>query len=173
MQARGLTDHAERVAWLTAAVCRRMGLSPRPSEVIVTAALLHDVGKLALPRAVIDRPGRLSDAEAELVRQHAALGARTLRRIPGLAAEALLVLHSHERWDGRGYPSRLRGRGIPLGSRIIAACDAWDAMTNDRPYRTALPRDAALSELLAGGGVQWDDDVVTVLVSELSVRGEV
>ena len=173
MQARGLAEHAERVAFLSAAVCRRLTLSARPSEVVVTAALLHDVGKLAIPRDVLEHPGRLSDSALALVREHPAIGARTLRRMPGLNAEATLVLHSHERWDGLGYPSGLQGGRIPLGSRIIAACDAWDAMTNDRPYRLALSRDEALAVLLAGGGAQWDDDVVTALVSELSVRGEV
>ena len=173
MQARGLAEHAERVAFLAASVCRRMELSERPSEVVVTAALLHDVGKLAIPRDVLEHPGRLSDGALALIREHPAIGARTLRRMPGLNAEASLVLHSHERWDGLGYPTGLQGGRIPLGSRIIAACDAWDAMTNDRPYRLALPRQEAVSALIAGGGAQWDDDVVTVLVAELSIRGEV
>ena len=173
MQARGLAEHAERVAFLTASVCRRLDLSARPSEVVVTAALLHDVGKLALPHDVLEHPGRLSESALALVREHPAIGARTLRRMPGLNAEATLVLHSHERWDGLGYPSGLQGGRIPLGSRIIAACDAWDAMTNDRPYRSALPRDEAVAALLAGAGAQWDDDVVTALVAELATRGEV
>ena len=170
MEERGLVDHAVAVCTLTAAVCGRLGISDRPAEVIATAALLHDVGKLALPSAVLDHPGRLSEHDWELIRDHPLIGERTLRLVPGLEATAPLVRHSHERFDGNGYPDRLAGGLIPLGSRIIAACDAWDAMTSDRAYRSALSRDQALDALMAGAGAQFDVDVVAALIAVLSRR---
>ena len=168
MEERGLVEHAVAVCTLTAAVCRRLGISDRPAEVIATAALLHDVGKLALPSAVLDHPGRLCDEDWQLVRDHPVIGERTLRLVPGLESTAPLVRHSHERWDGNGYPDRLGGGLIPLGSRIIAACDAWDAMMSDRPYRPALSREQALDGLVSGAGAQFDVDVVAALVAVVS-----
>jgi len=167
MEERGLIDHAVSVCQLSAAVCGRLGISRRPAEVIATAALMHDVGKLALPSAILDHPGRLSDREWELVRDHPVIGERTLRRVRGLEATAPLVRHSHERWDGHGYPDRLEGGLIPLGSRIIAVCDAWDAMTSDRSYRRALSHEQALDGLLGGAGAQFDLDVVAALVAHV------
>ena len=168
MEERGLSGHSVRVAVLTAAVCRRMGVSSRPTEVITTAALLHDVGKVAIPSSILDQPGRLSERDWELVRDHPVIGARTLRLVRGLEATAPLVHHSHERWDGFGYPDGLAGSLIPLGSRIISACDTWDAMTSDRPYRTAMSRDAALDALVAAAGAQLDVDVVAALVAVIT-----
>ncbi|CAA9483083.1 MAG: hypothetical protein AVDCRST_MAG85-795 [uncultured Solirubrobacteraceae bacterium] len=168
MEERGLSGHSFRVCHLTAAVCRRMGVSSRPTEVITTAALLHDVGKLAIPSSILDQPGRLSERDWELVRDHAVIGERTLRLIRGLEATAPLVRHSHERVDGFGYPDGLVGSLIPLGSRIISACDTWDAMTSDRPYRTAMSREAALDALIASAGAQLDVDVVAALVTVLT-----
>jgi putative nucleotidyltransferase with HDIG domain len=170
MEERGLVEHAVTVCALTAAVCGRLGISERPAEVIATAGLLHDVGKLALPSAVLDQPGRLSRRDWELVRDHPVIGARTLCLVPGLEATAPLVRHSHERWDGLGYPDGLSGGLIPLGSRIIAACDAWDAMTSDRVYRAARTREQALDALMTGAGAQFDVDVVAALIAVVSRR---
>lgn len=170
MEDRGLVEHAVSVCTLTAAVCGRLGISERPAEIIATAALLHDVGKLALPSAVLDHPGRLSERDWQLIRDHPVIGERTLRLVPGLEATAPLVRHSHERWDGYGYPDGLAAGLIPLGARIIAACDAWDAMTSDRVYRTALTREQALDALMAGAGAQFDVDVVAALIAVISRR---
>ena len=170
MEERGLIQHAVAVCTLTAAVCGRLGMSARPSELIATAGLLHDVGKLALPSAVLDHPGRLTEDDWQLIRDHPTIGARTLRLVPGLEATAPLVRHSHERWDGYGYPDGLAAGLIPMGSRIIAACDAWDAMTSDRVYRSALTRDEALDALMTGAGAQFDVDVVAALIAVVSRR---
>ncbi len=171
MDERGLLGHSTRVSTLTAAVCRRLGLSRLPSEIITTAALLHDVGKLAIPSSVLDAPGRLSERDWELVRDHPVIGERTLRLVPGLEGTATLVRHSHERFDGLGYPDQLEGGRIPLGSRIITACDTWDAMTSDRPYRAALSHDTARDALMSAAGAQLDVDVVAALVSVLTREG--
>lgn len=171
MDERGLLGHSTRVSVLTAAVCRRLGLSRLPSELITTAALLHDVGKLAIPSSVLDTPGRLSERDWELVRDHPVIGERTLRLVRGLEGTATLVRHSHERFDGLGYPDRLEGGRIPLGSRVITACDTWDAMTSDRPYRAAISRDRALDALMAAAGAQLDVDVVAALVAVLTREG--
>ena len=171
MEERGLLDHSLRVCHLSAAVCRRLGVSRLPAEIITTAALLHDVGKLAIPAAVLDRPGRLSQREWELVRDHPVIGERTLRHMQGLASSATLVRHSHERFDGLGYPDGLAGTLIPLGARIISACDTWDAMTSDRPYRAARSGDEALDALVACAGAQLDVDVVAALVAVVTREG--
>jgi HD-GYP domain-containing protein (c-di-GMP phosphodiesterase class II) len=165
MEDRDLVGHGSRVATLCATVCIRLRLTARPIELIATAGLMHDVGKLAVPAAILDHPGHLSDGAWELVRDHPVAGERALKMIPGLEGTAALVRHSHERWDGGGYPDGLEGALIPLGARIIAVCDAWDAMTNDRVYRPALPRDEAIDALVAGAGAQFDPDVVAALIA--------
>ncbi len=168
MDERGLAGHAIRVCMLTAGVCRRLGLSERPSSVITLAALMHDVGKLAIPTKILDHPGRLRRADWELMREHPVLGERTLERCPGLQGLSLLVRHSHERWDGHGYPDGLDGELIPLGSRIITACDAWDAMRTDRVYQAARTFDAAVETLVTAAGSQFDIDVVAALIAHVT-----
>jgi HD-GYP domain-containing protein (c-di-GMP phosphodiesterase class II) len=170
MEERGLLGHGARVSTLCATIALRLRLSRKPCELIATSGLLHDVGKLAIPEAILDHPGHLSDGAWELVRDHPIAGERILGLIPGLEATAQLVRHSHERWDGHGYPDGRAGALIPLGSRIISTCDAWDAMTNDRVYRPALSRDEAIDALVAGSGAQFDPDVVAALVACVSRR---
>jgi GAF domain-containing protein len=131
------------------------------------AARLHDVGKIQVPDAVLNKPGPLDDRESEVIRCHAAWGSETLSRIPGLEAVATIVRFHHERWDGMGYPDGLSGARIPLASRIIAVCDAYGAMTSDRPYRAALDADVALGEIRAGSGSQFDPAVVQALIETL------
>ena len=104
-----------------------------------TAALLHDIGKVGVPDEILHKPGPLDEREWEIMRQHPVIGERILRAIPGMGAIARIVRHEHERWDGGGYPDGLAGAEIPVGSRIILACDAYHAMTSDRPYRKAMP----------------------------------
>ena len=169
LERHGLAGHSNRVFALTARVCRRLGIVDRAAGTIALAALYHDVGKLALPRDVLDRPGPLSLADRELVREHADLGDRLLSE-HGHAGLGVLVRHSHERWDGAGYPDGLAGTLIPRGSRIIAACDTWDAITSDRPYRRARGHDDALMELLGASGTQLDPEVVAALATEVTRR---
>src|SRR5436309_2126424 len=127
------------------------------------AARLHDVGKIRVPDAVLHKPGPLDHTEYDVIRCHAAWGAETLATIPGLQAVAAVVRFHHERWDGTGYPDGLRGARIPLASRIICVCDAYAAMTADRPYRLAMVRGEALSEVVEGSGSQFDPMVVSAL----------
>ena len=168
MYDRGLADHAIRVFALTAGVCRRMGLGKRPTQVIALAGLMHDVGKLAIPSTIVDHPGRLARRDWELMREHPVIGERTLARCPGLQGLALLVRHSHERVDGFGYPDGLQGEAIPLGSRIITACDAWDAMRSHRVYQAARSFDQTVEAMVAAAGSQFDIDVVAALIAHVS-----
>jgi HD-GYP domain-containing protein (c-di-GMP phosphodiesterase class II) len=135
-----------------------------------TAALLHDVGKVGVPDEILHKPGPLSQREWEIMRQHPIVGERILRAIPGMGAVARIVRHEHERWDGGGYPDGLAEDEIPIGSRIILACDAYHAMTSDRPYRRAMPHSAALTELSRNAGTQFDQEVVQALVGYLFGR---
>jgi two-component system, cell cycle response regulator len=168
LRSRGLLEHGVNVAVLATGVCRRLGVTASPARSIAHAALLHDVGKLAIPATVLDHPGPLSHRERALMRDHPIVGERMLRRTPGLEGLAPLVRHSHERWDGQGYPDRLHGHAIPLGARIIAVCDAWDAMRTERVYSAAQPFDEALDALRAAAGSQHDTRVVSALIVALT-----
>ena len=171
MQARGLSEHGLNVAVLAAAVCRRLGLGTAPARTVTRAAFFHDVGKLWIAPSLLDRRGSLDARASALLRRHPAFGERMLRRAAGLEGLAPLVRSSHERWDGTGYPDGLRGDRIPLGARIIAICDTWDAMRSDRPYRAALGFRDAVDVLLAEGGRQFDDSLVAVVLTTLSQDG--
>jgi two-component system cell cycle response regulator len=157
-----LCDHLEGVAALSATVGRRLDLSDEDIDVLARAAELHDVGKMAIPDAILDKPADLTDEEWAFMHRHTILGERILAAAPAMRPVAALVRSSHERWDGRGYPDGLAGADIPLGSRIILVCDAYDAMTTDRPYRRALSSEYAFTELRAGRGTQFDPQVVDV-----------
>jgi HD-GYP domain-containing protein (c-di-GMP phosphodiesterase class II) len=170
LAARNLAGHAERVFTLTARVCRRLGITDRPAGVIALAALFHDVGKLALPDELLTSEGPLGKADRELLRRHSVLGEEMLVE-QGMPALAPLVRHTHERWDGLGYPDGLACDRIPRGSRIIAACDTWDAMRSDRPYQPARSHDEALGDLVAASGSQLEPAVVAALVTEVTRQG--
>ncbi len=164
-----LRDHVGDVAELALRVGRRLGLGADELEDLRRAAELHDVGKSAVPDAILSKPGPLDPREWAFVRQHTLVGERILKAAPALSKVASLVRSSHERYDGAGYPDGLAGEQIPLGARIVAACDAWDAMTTTRPYRLALTAEAALAEVRRCGGTQFDPDVVTALCVEVEV----
>ncbi len=129
--------------------------------------LLHDIGKIGIPDSILQKPGTLDAAEWKLMRQHPVVGAKIVGGTESLAHLASMVRAEHERWDGGGYPDGLEGEQIPLASRIIFACDAYHAMTSDRPYRRAMPVDQALRELEHNAGSQFDPAVVTALVAEM------
>lgn len=167
-----LEDHAGEVALLCQRVGRRFSMSGEELDELVRAAELHDVGKVGIPDAILDKAGSLTGAERDFVRQHTLLGERILNAAPALRPVAMIVRASHERWDGHGYPDRLAGEDIPLGARIIAACDAFEAMTTDRCYREAMSREAACEELLREAGNQFDPKVVDALVRELHADTE-
>ena len=166
----GQAEHASRVFMLTARVCRRMGLPSDDAGVISLAALYHDVGKLGIPVEVLEHPGCPGPEGRALLRDHSVIGEAMLRG-QGLDCLAPLVRASHERWDGGGYPDGLTGKEIPLGARIIAACDSWDAMRTDRPYQSARTHEEALIELVAACGTQLDPAVVSALVAEVTRQG--
>jgi HD-GYP domain-containing protein (c-di-GMP phosphodiesterase class II) len=165
--------HSEEVVRLARRVGEHLGLTDKALSDLAIAARLHDVGKIGVPDAVLLKDGPLEGAEWEIMRRHPEWGAQLLSRVPGLRRVARIVRHAHERWDGQGYPDRLRFADIPLESRIIFACDAYDAMTSDRPYRAALRPWIAVSELREGAGGQFDPDVVDVLVNELRTERSV
>ena len=155
-----IDEHVERVSTLAAAVAQTLGEPEYEVLRIRQAARLHDVGKAAIPAAILEKPEPLDDGEWEFMRRHPLIGERIALAAPALATTAALIRSSHERVDGHGYPDGLAGADIPLGSRIIAVCDAFDAMTSDRPYRHAMSVDAALDELNRSAGTQFDPAVV-------------
>ena len=166
MEARdpALRAHSLSVAALSVQIGFALDLPDPQVDALRRAALLHDLGKLALPDEVLHKPGPLSPDEHELVRYHPALGSRVAHSL-GLTCEAWWILHHHERPDGRGYPDGLRDGRIPLESEIIHAADAYDALTSDRPYRRAQSRTEALTAIVAGSGWQFSRDCVTALVA--------
>jgi two-component system cell cycle response regulator len=155
-----LHRHLRGVAALAAAVGRRMELSAEQLDEVARAAELHDIGKIAIPDELLHKPGPLDGDEWSLMRQHTVIGDRILGAAPAMRPVAEIVRASHERFDGAGYPDGLAGEQIPLGARIVSVCDAFHAMTNDRPYRGMLDRDAALGELRRCAGSQFDPAVV-------------
>jgi HD-GYP domain-containing protein (c-di-GMP phosphodiesterase class II) len=128
------------------------------------AALLHDVGKVAIPDGVLNKPGPLDEGEWKVMREHPVIGERILRAIPGMGPIARIVRHEHERFDGSGYPDGIAGDQIPIGARIILACDAYHAMTSTRPYREAMTHGEAIRELVDGAGTQFDPAVTEMLI---------
>jgi two-component system cell cycle response regulator len=160
-----LSDHLGRVAQLSRGVAERIGLSDKEIEEIVHAAELHDVGKVAIPDEILLKPGSLTTGERAFIEQHTIMGERILSAAPSLARVGRLVRHSHERFDGEGYPDRLRGEEIPLGARVIHVCDAFEAMTSDRPYKRAMTSEAALAELARCSNTQFDARVVDTFSS--------
>ena len=148
-------EHSRSVVDLAIRVARRVGLREREVAQVEQVALLHDVGKVAIPDTILLKPGPLDMTEARVVRQHAAIGARIVASVSGLAHLAPAIRSSHERWDGRGYPDGLCAEEIPFPSRIAAVCDAYDAMVSRRPYRGPLGPKAALEEVRRCAGSQF------------------
>ena len=163
----GLLDHVSGVTTLTGAVAARMRLDAEKVDETLRAAELHDIGKLAIPDEILNKPGPLDPTEWEFMKQHSVIGERILNAAPALAPVARLVRASHERWDGRGYPDGLAGDDIPLGARIVAVCDAYDAMVSERCYQRARTRQEALAELQRNAGTQFDPGVVDAIAAHI------
>jgi len=161
-------SHEDKVAELAVCVAQRMGLSQHEQETVRYAALLHDIGKIAIPDHILGKPDMLDEEEWAVIRTHTVVGADMLKRVPFFAEVHPLVRSSHERWDGAGYPDGVASTAIPLGARIIAACDALHALTSGRPYRRACGQDDALVELRRGAGTHFDPAVVEALQAELA-----
>ena len=160
-------EHSASVVEMAKSAAAALGLDEIEVERVGHAALLHDIGKVGVPDRILHKTGPLAGDEWELMREHPLIGERILRAIPGLGGVARMVRHEHERVDGGGYPDGLRGDEIPIGSRIILACDAYHAMTSDRAYRSAMAHEEAIAELARGAGSQFDPKVVGALVSYL------
>lgn len=154
------SDHSQRVVRYTLAIARLMGIGEPDLGEIARGALLHDIGKIGVPDAILLKPGPLDSREWEEMRRHPEIGYQILRGIPFLRQAAEIVLSHQERWDGRGYPRGLRGEEIPLGARIFAVADTLDAMTSDRPYRKGTTFAAARAEIARCSGTQFDPRVV-------------
>jgi two-component system, cell cycle response regulator len=159
-RAPGLASHVRTVSDLACATAVELGMTGDDLEALEHAAALHDIGKMAIPESVLEKPGPLSDSEWDLMRRHTLVGERILAAAPALERSAQLVRSSHERVDGTGYPDGLRGEWIPLGARVILVADAFDAMTSERSYARVLSTDEALAELRANAGTQFDAEVV-------------
>jgi diguanylate cyclase (GGDEF)-like protein len=164
-------SHSERVGELAARIARRLGIDEPQVELTRLAGSLHDLGKLAIPEEILRKPSALNESERLVLQRHPQIGYRMLESL-GVEPIAEWVLHHHERWDGDGYPDRLRGEQIPLGARIIFVADAFDAMTSERVYRKPLSERDAVSELERCAGTQFDPAVVDAFSEELGISAE-
>jgi putative nucleotidyltransferase with HDIG domain len=164
------SQHTEEVVRLAVAVAAELDLELDAVQSVELGAVLHDIGKVRVPEAILNKPGLLTEEEWEVMRTHPEVGEQILRPIQSLQSTLPIVRHHHERWDGSGYPDGLAGGAIPLGARIVAVCDAYRAMTEDRPYRTALPEAQARKELERGTGAQFDAECVRALLRALDRR---
>ena len=161
-------EHSEEVVELALRVARQMRLAPRELEDLRYVALLHDIGKIGIPDGILRKPGALDPDEWAEMRKHPEIGERIVASMPSLAYLAPTIRAEHERWDGSGYPDRLQGEQIPLAARIVLVCDAFHAMTSDRPYRRALSREHALAELERNAGSQFCPTAVCAALAVLS-----
>ena len=166
-------QHCERLAVVAARLCERLGLGVDEREAITYGALLHDVGKIGVAEAILAKPGPLTPDEWVVLRRHPEIGERICRPLGLSQSFAPIVRHHHERWDGGGYPDGLRGAAIPLGARIVALGDAFDAMTHDRPYRRAFPTSYALEEVRQQSGRQFDPELAEPFIACLDELADV
>jgi putative nucleotidyltransferase with HDIG domain len=157
--------HSEDVMVYASQIAEEMRLDRETRQIIEVAALLHDVGKIGIPDQILRKPGKLTDAEYSAIKQHPVLGAVMVSAVPGFENTLDAVKYHHERWDGKGYPSGKAGLDIPFIARIIAAADAFSAMTTDRPYRSGMTEETALGIIENGAGSQWDPVCAAALVA--------
>ncbi len=161
--------HSDETVEMAMAVATRLSLGAAERDELANVAVLHDIGKIGVPDEILHKPGKLSEAEWEIMRDHPVIGEQIVAQVPGFEAVAHAIRHEHERWDGKGYPDGLSRDAIPLASRIVLACDAYHAMTSDRPYRAAMGDAEARAELVANAGRQFDPLVVTALIEALDI----
>ncbi len=162
--------HAHSVLEMVEATGRELGISGAELEALRCGALFHDIGKIGVPDRILNKPGPLDEGEWRVMKRHPEIGAQILAPLAFMAPSVPIVRHEHEHWDGSGYPDGLAGEEIPLGARVILVCDAYHAMTSDRPYRAALDRWEALRRLRVGAGRQFDPGVVDAFLEIFSVR---
>lgn len=160
-------EHSQKVSYLSFLLGKKLGLNPNELDDLKLASLYHDIGKTKIPGYIINKAGKLSSGEWRIMKSHAYLGYKILCKDNELKRIALYVKHHHERIDGQGYPNGLKGDEIPLISRIISVVDAYDAMTSDRPYRQALAKKEAITELLLNANTQFDQNIVKVFINNV------
>jgi HD-GYP domain-containing protein (c-di-GMP phosphodiesterase class II) len=168
-----LYEHQLEVGKLSRDVARRLGLDAELLDLTLRTGELHDVGKVAIPTSVLNKPGPLTDDEWALIHNHTVIGERILNAAPALRAVAKFVRSTHERYDGTGYPDGLSGQEIPLPSRIVSACDSYHAMISRRSYAPAIPQAQARQELTRCAGTQFDPQVIEALLAELAQHNRV
>jgi putative nucleotidyltransferase with HDIG domain len=156
--------HSERVGAMSRRLALALGLSPSEAEIVARAGLLHDIGKIGIPEAVLRKTGALNSDEWILMRRHPVIGAQIVAPFEFFTAGAVMIRHHHERVDGSGYPDGLAGGAIPVGARIVAVADVYDALTSDRPYRPAMSVDEALAHLMAQAGRDLDEEIVGTFI---------
>jgi len=156
--------HSTRVAEYSHRIALEMGLGDEETEMLLLAASLHDVGKIGVPDHILLKPGRLTEDEFEYIKKHSEFGWMVLRTLQGFEEPSLVLLHHHERFDGGGYPGQLSGTRIPLGARIVAVGDAYDALTTNRPYRNGRSHEEALAEIARCSKTQFDSNVVAAFI---------
>ncbi len=161
--------HSERVGALARRLATARAMPEDEADTLAQAGLLHDIGKIGVPEAVLRKQGPLADDEWEMMRRHPVVGAQIVAPFEFFAAGALAIRHHHERWDGSGYPDRLAGTSIPAGARVVAVADVYDALTSDRPYRAALSPSAALELVTRQAGTTLDAQVVDALIEVLAL----
>lgn len=159
--------HTLRVGESARYLGRRLGLPEYALDALYRGGIIHDIGKIGVPDAVLLKPGPLDEAETALMRAHVTIGESIVRPLQTAASLRPIIRHHHERYDGRGYPDGLRAREIPRLARIVSVCDAFDALVNDRPYRARLSTEEAMRVLHAGAGTQWDPEMVDLFTSEI------
>lgn len=164
-------DHCRRLASFAGETAALLALPPAEIEVVRLGAALHDMGKIVVPDSILKKRGKLTPEEYAIVKQHCYSGGQICKRVGFLMDAYPIVYHHHERWDGTGYPDGVKGERIPMGARIVAVVDAYDAMITDRPYRDAMPLEEATSILRDGAGSQWDPRVVQVFLQALELKG--
>lgn len=152
-------DHSRRVSDMACFLCRKLGMSEDDVQEIHIAGHLHDIGKIGIPDRVLLKEGRLDDEEWQLMKKHPEIGAEIMSKSDNFTRIAAILLHHHERWDGKGYPFGAKSEEIPLGARIIAVCDSIDAMASKRSYRNALPMDVVRGEIEKNIGMMYDPEI--------------
>lgn len=165
-------EHTERLRVLVKMLAQEMELSTVLQDELDLLAMLHDIGKIPIPDDILNKPGKLTAEEWEIMKRHSEIGYRIAKTSPELAPIAEYILAHHERWDGQGYPRGLAGEEIPLAARILAVADAFDVMVNERPYKSAFSTELAIKELKRHAGTQFDPHVVTVFLSLLDKNAD-
>ena len=160
--------HSTRLAEWAVRIGRDLGLDDDCLRDLEAAAILHDIGKIGTPDAILRKPSKLTDEERAIIQKHPEYGWAVLKAVPGFERVSLFVLHHHEAYDGKGYPAGLRGEEIPIGSRIVSVMDSFDAMVSSRPYRTGLPLEEAIRRLREGSGTQFDPIVTRHFIAMAS-----